>query len=636
MGRQKRAAREESDESAYSEEEYDGEAEKTDTRYQENVLVSTPSMLNKTSDSCDEFNSQFAAFCKRTHQLHVLQRRDGDRYFLVVSVHLTEHNCRVGKTEYEQIPRHRIRLNSSELADVNTLRRVGVARKKILKYIWENTDSEPCMVDFHNLLAKLKKEEEVGSTVSERLSETHGVAHVDIDRVDNEVKQKMFTTDMARVGQVFDPVHHTTVALTRLAQMVSCYAFYVVKEQYDIAANAGTYYEVREEGNQFYAKVAVLYLRRRLNISALIPFGYIDDRWRFNSAAMLDRFLGCDYEVSGYSESNFTQDQAPLGPTQKYKNSLVQAKRIAESISQFGGRQYQRNQRILDTIACAFTEGRLDDLDFAVAQLRSGQSGNYELTEAPYRDAQSAEPAESGLETQSAAVVIQEATPTCPEAPVADGGTNIYTPFSEVNIDSEPDVVILDDHSDGDDVPATLQSVQPKSKPVHLWSVQRGLKAAGRPKITAKQRKFARRKKMTEMKKMCMERQRTELIADDSIHALAEAVYGDLLTSREWSSSLSKFKIVEGLPTVAAQPGLCIAVPVANPLKWRENAQICRVVLPRELEAKIISMLDECKSDDYGHMKVVLRDEEILLKFEVGRDTLYPKLTGDYIRAIDI
>ncbi|KAE9321525.1 hypothetical protein PF001_g4862 [Phytophthora fragariae] len=180
-------------------------------------------------------------------KLHVLQRREGDR----------------------------MRLNSSELADVNTLRRVGVARKKILKYIWENTDSEPCMVDVHNLPAKLKKEEEAGSTVSKRLSETlnrfceeekYGVAHVDIDRVDNE----------------------------------------------------------------------------------------------------------------------------------------------------------------------------------AIAR---GQSGNYELTEAPYRDAQSAEPAESGLETQSAAVTVQEATPTCPEAPVADGGTNSDPPISEVNIDSEPDVVILDDHS---------------------------------------------------------------------------------------------------------------------------------------------------------------------------------------------
>ncbi|KAE9253396.1 hypothetical protein PF004_g1525 [Phytophthora fragariae] len=247
MGRQKRPAREESDESAYSEEEHDGEAEKTDTHYRENVLVATPSLLNKTFDSCEEFNSQFAAFCKRTHQyfykrtsttrqqrntkiearyaktgsetpasepfenlefplnlvsylcthageprdrgsgkrprrnvrpvgckakLHVLQRREGDRYFLVVSVHHTEHNHRVRKTEYEQITRHRMRLNSRELAEVSTLRWVGVARKKILKYIWENTDSEPCMVDDHNLLAKLKKEEEADSTVSERLSET--------------------------------------------------------------------------------------------------------------------------------------------------------------------------------------------------------------------------------------------------------------------------------------------------------------------------------------------------------------------------------------------------------------------------------------------------------------------------------
>ncbi|KAE9194653.1 hypothetical protein PF001_g20792 [Phytophthora fragariae] len=312
--------------------------------------------------------------------------------------------------------------------------------------------------------------------------------------------------------------------------MVSRYAFDVVKEQYDIAANADTYFEVRDEGNQLYVVASasttckvdtstwtsycmlgvtqklpcrhLLYLRRRLNIYALIPFGCIDDRWRFNSAAMLDRFLGCDYEISGYSESNYTQDQAPLGPTQKYKDSLVQAKRIAESISQFGGRQYEQSQRILDAIACAFTEGRLDDLDFAFAQLRSGQSGNYELAEAPYRDAQSAQTAESGLETQSAAVTVQEANPTCPEAPIADGGTNSDTPFSEVNIDSEPDIVILDDHSEEDDVPATLQPVQPKAKPVHLWSVQRGLKAAGRPKITAKQRKFARRKKMAEMKKL--------------------------------------------------------------------------------------------------------------------------------------
>ncbi|KAE9337777.1 hypothetical protein PR003_g11839 [Phytophthora rubi] len=168
-----------------------------------------------------------------------------------------------------------MRLNSSELADVNTLRRVGVARKKILKYIWENTDSEPCMVDFHNLLAKLKKEEEAGSTVSERLSETHGVAHVDIDRVDNEAIARCIVLQTTHMRSLFssfpetilvDATHGTNADRYRLfsfmvhnsfghgqhVQMVSCYAFYVVKEQYDIAANAGTYYEVREEGNQLY------------------------------------------------------------------------------------------------------------------------------------------------------------------------------------------------------------------------------------------------------------------------------------------------------------------------------------------------------------------------------------------------
>ncbi|KAE9002110.1 hypothetical protein PF010_g14123 [Phytophthora fragariae] len=54
MGREKRRSR---DESAYSEEEHDGEADKTNTPYRENVLVSTPSLLNKTFDSCEEFSS---------------------------------------------------------------------------------------------------------------------------------------------------------------------------------------------------------------------------------------------------------------------------------------------------------------------------------------------------------------------------------------------------------------------------------------------------------------------------------------------------------------------------------------------------------------------------------------------------
>ncbi|GMF57798.1 unnamed protein product [Phytophthora fragariaefolia] len=63
--------------------------------------------------------------------------------------------------------------------------------KKILRYIWDNTDSEPDMVDVHNLLAKLKRDEDSGTSLSDRVSETLdrfceadnlAVSHVDIDR----------------------------------------------------------------------------------------------------------------------------------------------------------------------------------------------------------------------------------------------------------------------------------------------------------------------------------------------------------------------------------------------------------------------------------------------------------------------
>ncbi|KAE9352697.1 hypothetical protein PR003_g4258 [Phytophthora rubi] len=82
-------------------------------------------------------------------------------------------------------------LDSDELAEVDLLRKVGVSRKKILKFIWDNTEAEPCMIDVHNLLAKLKLSENGDSSLSDRLSETldrfcedepYGVAHVDIDR----------------------------------------------------------------------------------------------------------------------------------------------------------------------------------------------------------------------------------------------------------------------------------------------------------------------------------------------------------------------------------------------------------------------------------------------------------------------
>ncbi|KAL4130570.1 hypothetical protein PRIC2_006566 [Phytophthora ramorum] len=103
-------------------------------------------------------------------KLNVLLQREGDRYFM--------------------------KLPKADVANVDMLRKVGVSREKILKYIWDHTDCEPNMVDVHNLLAKLKRKEEAGTTLSERVSETLdrfcendqlAVAHVDIDRQANEV-----------------------------------------------------------------------------------------------------------------------------------------------------------------------------------------------------------------------------------------------------------------------------------------------------------------------------------------------------------------------------------------------------------------------------------------------------------------
>ncbi|POM78762.1 Hypothetical protein PHPALM_3673 [Phytophthora palmivora] len=105
-------------------------------------------------------------------RMNVLLQRDGESYFLKVSVHETEHNHRLGRDSYTRLPSNRLQSPVAELATVNMLRKVGLSRKKILKYIWDNTDSDPDIVDIHNLMAKLKRADEAGTTVSDRLTET--------------------------------------------------------------------------------------------------------------------------------------------------------------------------------------------------------------------------------------------------------------------------------------------------------------------------------------------------------------------------------------------------------------------------------------------------------------------------------
>ncbi|GMF27025.1 unnamed protein product [Phytophthora fragariaefolia] len=219
-----------------------------------------------------------------------------------------------------------------------------------------------------------------------------------------KVKQKSFTTELARVGQVFDSVHHTNVELTRLAQIVSRYAFNIVKEQFDITSNPDTYYNVRDEGNEYGHR-------------------------------------------GGF---------------------------------ELGDKQVQREER----------------------------SDRTETREVPLHT-------DTGTNTGShkSASIAGVGGPSTRSEP-------------------EPDVVVLDD-SDEDDVPATVRSERPNPAPIHPWS-------------------------------------------------------------------------------------------------------ICRKVLSREWVTKSLALLHGCRSKYFDYKKVVLKDEEIVLKYELGRDTLYPKLTGDYIRAMDI
>ncbi|KAJ8578572.1 hypothetical protein ON010_g631 [Phytophthora cinnamomi] len=551
MGREKHRAHEESDS---SDAELVSEAERSDTSDLDTVSVSTPSLLHKTFDTPKELEAVFADFCRRTHQnfykrtsttrqqrnkqIQATYAKSGneppDSELLrnpAFPLYLTSYLCPTLESREIVVVANDLDAMFVHWAAKPSFIYCSAAKATATSWLYHSitrnttTASEkpkPCMVDVHNLLAKLKREEGAGTTVSERLAETlnrfckeekYGVAHVDIDRVGKEselpqarvllckfhavkyiqeriakaalivkarteaeydecfrfmreelgvpdtdvaesnttedvgaplfwtyfaenwhkcremwlesswqkiktiadqnvdigesvtsliwwakFKQKAFTAEVARVGQVFDPVHHTSVELTRLAQMVSRYAFDIIKEQYDIATKADTYYDIRDEGTELYVVASatynckvdtsvwtsycmlgitqklpcrhLLYLRKRMDIPALIPFGYLDDRWRYKSAAMLDRFLVSDYEVSGYSGSNFVRLRPPREPTQKYNDSLVHAKRIAEAVCQYGGRQYEQGRRILYAITSAFAEGRLDDLDAAVARLR--------------------------------------------------------------------------------------------------------------------------------------------------------------------------------------------------------------------------------------------------------------------------
>ncbi|KAL3660530.1 hypothetical protein V7S43_014273 [Phytophthora oleae] len=75
-------------------------------------------------------------------KLNVLLQREEDSYHLKISMHQTSHNHSLGKYSHKRLPKKRLQLPAEELATVDMLRKAGLSRKKILRYIWDNTSSE--------------------------------------------------------------------------------------------------------------------------------------------------------------------------------------------------------------------------------------------------------------------------------------------------------------------------------------------------------------------------------------------------------------------------------------------------------------------------------------------------------------
>ncbi|GMF10915.1 unnamed protein product [Phytophthora lilii] len=93
-------------------------------------------------------------------QLNACVKRDGSVWQVHVTNQHAWHNHEVSEELYRSYPVVRNALDDDVLATVNILRKAEANRKKILEYIIENTSQSPKMKDVHNLLSKMKREEQ--------------------------------------------------------------------------------------------------------------------------------------------------------------------------------------------------------------------------------------------------------------------------------------------------------------------------------------------------------------------------------------------------------------------------------------------------------------------------------------------
>lgn len=93
-------------------------------------------------------------------QINACVKRDAQGWRVHVTNQHAWHNHEVSEALYNSYPEVRNALGPDVLATVNILRKAEAKRRKIFEYIVEHSPQQPRMKDVHNLLSKLKREEE--------------------------------------------------------------------------------------------------------------------------------------------------------------------------------------------------------------------------------------------------------------------------------------------------------------------------------------------------------------------------------------------------------------------------------------------------------------------------------------------
>jgi hypothetical protein len=108
-------------------------------------------------------------------------------YALKITTARLVHSHSLNKHTFNQYTHNRTALESDVVSTVNELQKAGAKKKSILKYIHDNSACNPSTQDVHNLVRKLKKQEDTAETSAKRL------------------KQWMteFSEDAGNVGRIF-------------------------------------------------------------------------------------------------------------------------------------------------------------------------------------------------------------------------------------------------------------------------------------------------------------------------------------------------------------------------------------------------------------------------------------------------